>query len=91
MSDERVLQVPEPFIAAGEPWVSSIDLFVRPRTKRADCFATKCDLSKLGKLGLDEAHISIPSPAEGSPLQWSRRNSRRNREAVLIRLRRRRG
>lgn len=61
-SDERVLPDPAPFIAVGELGASSVDLLVRPWTKTADYFATKCDLTERIKLAFDEAGISIPYP-----------------------------
>jgi small conductance mechanosensitive channel len=71
-ADERILKDPAPFIAVGELGASSVDILVRPWVQTSDYFATKCDLTELIKLSLDEAGISIPYPQMDVHLDPSR-------------------
>ncbi|MDI6400476.1 mechanosensitive ion channel [Balneolaceae bacterium ANBcel3] len=61
-AEERVLKEPEPLVAVGELGDSSVDLWVRPWTKRVDFFATKLDLTKKIKQRFDKEGITIPFP-----------------------------
>ena len=61
---EKVLEKPEPLVAVSELADSSVNFIVRPWTKTADYFATRCDLTEQIKIALDKNGISIPYPQQ---------------------------
>jgi len=61
-ADERVLEDPAVQIAVSEMADSSVNFVVRPWVSTADYWATRFDLTKALKEGLEEAGCSIPYP-----------------------------
>ena len=61
-ADERVLSEPATQIAVSEMGDSSVNFVVRPWVSTADYWATRFDLTKALKEGLEEAGCSIPYP-----------------------------
>lgn len=60
--DERVLADPAPVVAVHELGDSSVNLVVRPWVNTSDYWATRWDLTKALKEGLEAAGCSIPFP-----------------------------
>ncbi|WP_372638806.1 mechanosensitive ion channel family protein [Fodinibius sp.] len=62
--DERVLDDPAPKIAVSELGGSSVDLIVRPWTKKDNYWDLKFDLTKRIKERFDEEGINFPYPSQ---------------------------
>lgn len=60
--EERVLAEPAPVVAVHEMADSSVNFVVRPWVSTADYWATRWDLTKALKEGLEAAGLSIPYP-----------------------------
>ena len=63
-ADPRVLQDPQPLVAVSEMADSSMNLVVRPWSKRQDSWALRCDLTRKLKEELESAGCSIPFPQQ---------------------------
>ena len=63
-ADPRVLQDPQPLVAVSEMADSSMNLVVRPWSKRQDSGALRCDLTRKLKEDLESAGCSIPFPQQ---------------------------
>ena len=63
-ADPRVLQDPQPLVAVSEMADSSMNLVVRPWSKRQDSWALRCDLTRKLKEELESAGFSIPFPQQ---------------------------
>ena len=61
-ADDRVLDEPEPLIAVVEMGDSSINIAVRPWSKRTDYWSLRCDLLPALKEQVEAAGCSIPYP-----------------------------
>lgn len=62
--DQRILSDPAPKIAVSELGGSSVDLVVRPWTKKEDYWDLKFDLTKRIKERFDEEGINFPYPSQ---------------------------
>jgi small conductance mechanosensitive channel len=60
--DERVLKAPEPQIAVAELGDSSVNLVVRPWSRKEDYWSLKFDLTRRFKESFDREGIEIPFP-----------------------------
>lgn len=60
--DDRVLAEPEPLIVIGNLGDSSVDIYVRPWTARADYWPFRFDVTRKIKEAFDADGISIPFP-----------------------------
>ncbi len=63
-ADSRVLQDPQALVAVSEMADSSMNLVVRPWSKRQDSWALRCDLTRKLKEELESAGCSIPFPQQ---------------------------
>lgn len=63
-ADPRVLRDPQPLVAVSEMADSSMNLVVRPWSKRQDSWALRCDLTRKLKEELENAGFSIPFPQQ---------------------------
>ena len=63
-ADPRVLRDPQPLVAVSEMADSSMNLVVRPWSKRQDSWALRCDLTRKLKEELESAGCSIPFPQQ---------------------------
>lgn len=63
-ADPRVLRDPQPLVAVSEMADSSMNLVVRPWSKRQDSWALRCDLTRKLKEELESAGFSIPFPQQ---------------------------
>jgi small conductance mechanosensitive channel len=61
-ADDRVLEEPEPLVAVVEMGDSSVNIVVRPWSKREDYWALRCDLLRALKEQVEAAGCSIPYP-----------------------------
>ena len=59
-ADDRVLEQPEPLVAVVEMGDSSINIAVRPWSKRTDYWSLRCDLLRALKEQVEAAGCSIP-------------------------------
>jgi len=62
--DDRVMADPEPLVEVGELGDSSVNLLVRPWSRREDYWALKCYLLRALKERLEAAGCSIPYPQQ---------------------------
>jgi small conductance mechanosensitive channel len=62
--DDRILEEPAPLVAISELGGSSVDMNVRPWTKKEDYWSLKYDLTKRIKERFDEEGINFPYPSQ---------------------------
>lgn len=62
LTEPRVMDTPEPFVAVTQLGASSIDITVRVWVQAEDYWGVKFDFTKKGKEVLDKAGVSIPYP-----------------------------
>ena len=67
--DKRVLSDPASFVGVIELADSSVNLAVRPWTKKEDFWQTKCDLTRKLKEAIEAAGCSIPFPQRDVHMQ----------------------